>query len=192
MDFHLTEYRLLAIPTKDRDLASSAKARTCFIMAMEMVENIIRSGSIRKRDRTVSRGPTDGISFSKPLRAMSLRSARSASLPHQLRTKFDNAKSTASAIQFQGISEIDGLPNLDELSPISYEELYASCDAMSSKSSVTASGKEREESARTTSEEKREKQYETAAESPTVSLEPGTTPGLQPSLPSADVPDSVC
>lgn len=151
-------------------------------MAMEMVESIIRTGSLRRRDRSGSRGPTDGISFSKPLRAMSL---RSSSVPLQLRTKTDT-RPTSSTIQFQGIPGMDALPNLDELSPLSYDELYASCDAMSSKSSVTDVAKEPEEPASPSSvEEQEEKQEDPTEASSTVSSDPGTLPGLQPSLPSA-------
>ena len=160
-------------------------------MAMEMVENIIRTRSLRRRsDRSVGSNSTDGLSFSKPLRAISL---RTSSLPHQVRNKSDLGRAAMSTIQFKGVPGIDGPPNLDQLSPMSYDELYASCDAMSSKTSVASSAKEPEEPVGLPpSEEKQEKHEEHTADVPTVTLDPGALPGLQPSLPSAIALGSLC
>lgn len=156
-------------------------------MAMEMVENMIRTRSLRRRsDRSIGSTSADGISFSKPLRAMSL---RTSSLPLQVPSKSDLGRAAVSAIQCKGVPGIDGPPNLEQLSPMSYDELYASCDAMSSKTSVATSAKEPEAPISTPlSEEKQEKHEEPAADISIVILDSGALPGLQPSLPSAICP----
>lgn len=90
-----------------------------------------------------------------------------------------------SAIRFKDMPKPDGPPNIEELSPLSYDELYASCDAMSSKTSLASTAKEPEEPARVPpSQEKQKKHEERTADGQTVPLDPGALPGLQPSLPS--------
>lgn len=150
---------------------------------MEMVENIIRTRSLRRRsDRSVGINSSEGLTFSKPLRALSL---RTSSLPHQVRDKSDLGRTARPTIQFKGLPGTDRPPNLDQLSPLSYDELYASCDAMSSKTSVATSTREPEEPYSVPPyEEKQEKHEERTADVPTVTLDPGAKPGLQPSLPA--------
>lgn len=152
-----------------------------------MVENIIRTRSLRRRtDRSVGTNSTDDLTLSKPMRALSL---RTSSLPHQMRNKSDVGRAAMSTIQFEGVRRTERPPNLDQLSPISYDELYASCDAMSSKTSVATSSREPEEFASVQqSEEKQQKHRESTADVSTVTLDAGALPGLQPSLPSAKCP----
>lgn len=90
-----------------------------------------------------------------------------------------------SAIRFKDVPKANGPPNIEELSPLSYDELYASCDAMSSKTSLASSAKEPEEPGGVPrSLEKQKKHEERTADGQTVPLDPGALPGLQPSLPS--------
>lgn len=104
-------------------------------------------------------------------------------MPHRVRSKSDLARSFRPTAQYDSLSEIDTPPNLDQLRPMSYEEFYASCDAMSSKSSATVPGRDPEEFSSCLVPE--EKHGECTADASMVSLEPGIVPGLQPSLPSA-------
>lgn len=183
----VTEYHLLAVPPggahkeRDHSVGNRPGFRTCLKMAMEIVESIIRSGSLRRRpDRSVGDGSAEGISFTKPLRAMSL---RASSLPHRVRTKADLALST---IPFESLPGFDRPPNLNHLSPIDLDELYASCDAASTKSSNPASTNELEElTSWPFTVERQEKHRERITETPAPFPSPGYSTGLQPSLPSA-------
>ena len=149
---------------------------------MEMVESIIRSGPLRRRSqRSLNNASTESISIIKPLRSLSL---RSSSVPHRVRNKTDLARAFMPTAQYDSLSEVETPPpNLDQLRPMSYEEFYASCDAMSSKSSATALGRDPEEFSSCLVPE--EKHGECTADASMVTLEPGITPGLQPSMPSA-------
>ena len=119
----------------------------------------------------------------KPMHSLSL---RSSSVPHRVRSKSDIARSLMSAAQYDSLSEVDTPPNLDQARPVSYEEFYASCDAMSTKSSATAPEQDPEEfSSCVVPDEQQEKHGECTADLSIVTLEPGIAPGLQPSLPSA-------
>lgn len=147
-------------------------------MAMELVENMIRSGSIRRRsDRSIGSG-SDALSFAGSLRSVSF---RSASLPHRVRTKSDLARPASSIIECNSFAELDGLPDLDQPSPISYDEFYTTCDATSTKSSLSDHGKEPMESIdRPTTKDGQEKHDETTADVLAESTSSGTLSCLQP------------
>ncbi|SPN98462.1 probable cell division control protein CDC3 [Cephalotrichum gorgonifer] len=107
-------------------------------------------------------------------------SRRSSSLPHRVRKRPDLSCSPTSTIQYTSLPEVDGLPNLDQLSPISYDEFYASCDATSSKSSIYPVRKdieEVEESINTAApEESQEKHEEPTPDISIMSSNSGTLP----------------
>jgi hypothetical protein len=153
-------------------------------MAMELVENMIRTGSIRRRsDRSMGTGTAEGVSHSLSIRSVSF---RSHSLARRDGPKSDLGRTMVSTIQCNDPPKVDGVPNLDQISPICYDELYTSCEAPSSSSSSSDDTNAEEHTlngTRTETQEKQDIPDELATDASSTYSAEETQPSLLPQPP---------